>query len=97
MSLLGAREVFIGAVSKDQELPPSLCLRCVRFWGAEEGRFQPRGRAEVRALHPGRSQPFEGMGLYWVLGDLASSVGLLCFSPTGGIMLSPWTLLSLGC
>lgn len=27
--------------------------------------------------------PCEGMGRWWVLGDLASGVVLLCFSPTG--------------
>lgn len=84
MSLLGVREVFTGAVSKEQELPPSLSA-CAEgsVWDAEEGRCQPRGRAEARALYPARSQPCEGMGLWWVLGDLSSTVGLLCFSPTG--------------
>lgn len=85
MSLLRVREAFIrGCLKGPQELPPSLsaCAMCsVR--GAEEGRCQLRRRAEAKASHSGRSQPFGGMGLWRVLGDLASSVVLLCLSAAG--------------
>lgn len=94
MSLLGVREVFTGAVSKEQELPPSLSA-CAEgsVWDAEEGRCQPRGRAEARALYPDGPSPVKG----WVCGGswVTWPVPWGCFAslPQAGIMESPWTAL----